>query len=181
MTYSSLGRAAWSRTTSSRDISAVPSPSGSCPWYVDAGGVEPPAPCLSRRCAAVAPRVGCFSAAGTRAEDVPLRWVIRSGPEALVVPGVFEPPPAGFQPAAPPSELRDCCAFRRSRGTTGVPQERHRHASRRPDRTGSLSGTGRASSLQDLAGGFGSTGVHLRQTGVENERRTAGGCGQVPL
>ena len=59
MTYSSLGRTAWSRTTSSRVISAVPSPSGSCPIAscVDAGGVEPPAPCLSRRCAAVAPRV----------------------------------------------------------------------------------------------------------------------------
>ena len=57
LTYSSLRRAPWSRTTSSRGISAVPSPSGSCPSYVDAGGVEPPAPCLSRRCAAVAPRV----------------------------------------------------------------------------------------------------------------------------
>lgn len=71
---------------------------------------------------------------------------------------------------------------------SGVPEERQvflrnaigmRAGGR--DRTGSLSGTGRASSLQDLAGGFGSTGVHLRQTGVENERRTAGGCGQVPL
>jgi hypothetical protein len=53
-------RASWSRTTSSRGISAVPSPSGSRPVFV-----------------------------------------------VLVVSGVFEPPPAGFRPAAPPSELRD--------------------------------------------------------------------------
>jgi len=26
---------------------------------------------------------------------------------SLVVPGVLEPPPAGFRPAAPPSELQD--------------------------------------------------------------------------
>jgi hypothetical protein len=86
LTYSSLvGRASWSRTTSCRGISAVPSPSGSRPWFadVDAGGLESPAACVSCRCATVC---------ATR---------------RLVVPGVLEPPPAGFRPAAPPSELQD--------------------------------------------------------------------------
>jgi hypothetical protein len=86
-----------------------------------------------------------------------------------VVSGVLEPPPAGFQPAAPPSELRDhrlvvrAAAREPSRPEVSprgageleeaIPGLRiGRHGAGGGDRTRCFSGTGRASFLQDLAG-----------------------------
>lgn len=140
---------------------------------VDEGGVEPRHPAVSARCRhRLAPAPGTstreesnLQPPACRAGALPLRHA------SLVVPGVLEPPPAGFQPAAPPSELRDHWV---RHGEAGEPPKSRRPGSNRlPLGYGpSVLPSGPRRHVP------GSTGVHLRRTGLENERRSAGSSGR---